>query len=71
MGPDGAQILVVETDLTLLMTEQIELAGWNVELYVPLALIVPRHARLEVGFYVIAEFDAVATEPLQGGTYLA
>jgi len=27
MGPDGAQILVVETDLTLLMTEQVELAG--------------------------------------------
>ena len=71
MGPDGAQILVMETDLTLLMAEQIELTGWNVELYVPLALVVPGHARLEVGLYVAAEFDAVATKPLQGGTYLA
>ena len=63
--------MVVETDLTLLMAEQVELAGWNVELYIPLALVVPRHARLEVGLYVATEFDAVATEPLQGGTYLA
>ena len=61
----------METDLTLLMAEQVELTGWDVELYVPLALIVPRHARLEVGLYVIAESDAVATEPLQGGAYLA
>lgn len=63
--------MVVETDLTLLMAEQVELIGWNVELYVPLALIVPGHAGLEVGLYMTAEFDAVATEPLQGGTYLA
>lgn len=56
--------MVVETDLTLLMAEQIELTGWGVEFYVPFALIVPGHARLEVGLYVAAEFDAVATEPL-------
>ena len=61
----------METDLTLLMAEQVKLAGWNVELYVPLALVVPGHARLEVGLYMAAEFNAVATEPLQGGAYLA